>query len=105
MSSLVNLDIKLPEWGKPSGEVFIGKDILELLSTSMYVEPLSMYREYIQNSADSLDENRTRPSDDLSVHDVEIFIDRQERNIKIRDRGMGLPQNDFYSKTDFNRRQ
>ena len=98
MSSLVNLEIKRPEWAKPSGEVFIGKDILELLSTSMYVEPLSMYREYIQNSADSLEANPVKPSDGSSVHDVDIVIDRQERNIKIRDRGVGLSQKDLYTK-------
>ena len=36
--------------------IVIGKDILELLSHAMYVDPLSVYREYIQNSADSIDE-------------------------------------------------
>ena len=49
---------------RPSNEIehhnartaYVGKDILELLSVSMYVEPLTMYREYIQNSTDSIDE-------------------------------------------------
>ena len=35
--------------------IFIGKDILELLSSSMYVNPLSIYREYVQNAVDSIE--------------------------------------------------
>ena len=41
---------------KPKNEIIIGKDILELLSSAMYVNPLTIYREYLQNSADSIDE-------------------------------------------------
>ena len=41
---------------KPSSKtkepIIIGKDILELLSSAMYVETLTIYREYLQNSAD-----------------------------------------------------
>jgi hypothetical protein len=98
MSSLVSLEVKQPDWVRPSGEIFVGKDILELLSTSMYVEPLSMYREYIQNSADSVESNREYDSDESMPHDVEVVIDRQQRTITITDRGPGLTQRDFYSK-------
>ena len=55
MSVLVSLQTKQPKWSKPSEQIFIGKDILELLSTSMYIDPLTMYREYIQNAADAHD--------------------------------------------------
>ena len=40
---------------KFSQHVRVGKDIVELLSSAMYVEPLCIFREYIQNAADSLD--------------------------------------------------
>jgi len=96
MSSLVTLEVKQPEWKKPSEEIFIGKDILELLSTSMYVEPLSMYREYVQNAADSLDGSKAAVEVASLPHDVEIRIDRQSRNIRITDRGLGLSARDFY---------
>lgn len=33
-------------------EIVVGKDILELVSSAMYVDPLTIYREYIQNAAD-----------------------------------------------------
>ena len=36
-------------------EIEIGKFTLESLTTGMYSEPESCYREYIQNSVDSLD--------------------------------------------------
>ena len=62
MSSSINLSTKTgpikakkPEL-KPVEEIIIGKDILELLSNAMYVEPLTIYREYLQNSADSIDD-------------------------------------------------
>ena len=37
------------------GNVIVGKDILELLSSSMYLDPITIYREYVQNSADAID--------------------------------------------------
>jgi hypothetical protein len=98
MSSLVSLEVKQPEWVKSSEEVFIGKDILELLSTSMYVEPLSMYREYVQNAADSLESSKEALSDSSLPYDVQITIDRQQRSIRITDRGPGLCERDFYRK-------
>ena len=96
MSSLVNLAVKQPEWTKTSEEVFIGKDILELLSTSMYVEPLSMYREYVQNAADSLESVQSEAHNHPLHHDVEIRIDRVSRSIRIIDKGSGLSSRDFY---------
>jgi hypothetical protein len=96
MSSLVTLEVKQPEWKKTSEEVFIGKDILELLSTSMYVEPLSLYREYVQNAADSLESSKFEVQVHSLTHDVEISIDRKLRNIRITDRGPGLSAREFY---------
>ncbi|SVD46285.1 uncharacterized protein METZ01_LOCUS399139, partial [marine metagenome] len=33
----------------------LGKDVLDLVSGAMYIEPLTLYRELIQNSTDSID--------------------------------------------------
>jgi hypothetical protein len=96
MSSLVTLEVNQPEWKKASEEVFIGKDILELLSTSMYVEPLSLYREYVQNAADSLESSKSEVLEHPYPYDVEIRIDPQLRNIRITDRGPGLSAREFY---------
>ena len=39
-------------------EIVIGKDVLELVSSAMYVDPMTVYREYIQNAADAVDAAR-----------------------------------------------
>ena len=97
MSGLVSLQAKLPQWKKPTHEIFIGKDVLELLSTSMYIDPLTMYREYIQNAADASDSDKEH----AGVHHggtVQIKINRQERSILISDDGLGLGERDFYKR-------
>ena len=73
------------------GSIVVGKDILELLSHAMYVNPLSIYREYVQNSADSIDEaevlnlykKNTSPR-------IDISICQTDRSVKILDNGVGL---------------
>lgn len=62
-----------------------GAGLLGLVTTGMYHDPLSMYREYLQNAADAVAAGglpgRAR---------VEIAVDRTERRIRIRDNGPGL---------------
>lgn len=83
------------EWSESSHDVVIGKDILELLSTSMYVDPMTVYREYVQNAADSIDQARERgllaPSDGT----VRIHVDPVARAISIRDDGASIPATEF----------
>jgi Histidine kinase-, DNA gyrase B-, and HSP90-like ATPase len=55
-----------------------------------------MYREYVQNSADSLESSKSALLEHSLPHDVEIQIDRQLRNIRITDRGQGLSSREFY---------
>jgi len=74
----------------------IGKDVLELLSSSMYVNPLSIYREYIQNSADSIEEAVALGL--LSKREkgrVEIYLDPDRRVVRIRDNGTGISKSIF----------
>src|SRR5579859_687339 len=95
MSGLVSLQAKLPQWKKPTHEIFIGKDVLELLSTSMYVDPLTVYREYIQNAADAIEQAIEQGSDAGSV---EITIDPTGRSVRIRDDGTGIRGSEFASR-------
>ena len=37
-------------------DIVIGHDILGLISSAMYTEPLTVYRELCQNAADAIDE-------------------------------------------------
>jgi len=74
----------------------VGKDVLELLSSSMYVNPLAIYREYVQNSADSIEEASAFGV--LSLRDegrVEIRVDADNRTVQIRDNGTGIEKAAF----------
>jgi molecular chaperone HtpG len=84
-----------PKAQRISDEIVIGKDILELLTGAMYVDPLDVYREYIQNAADSIDEAREDKLENGNPADVEIHIDHQERSIRIRDFGASVPASEF----------
>ena len=62
-----------------------GVGLLGLVTTGMYDAPLSVYREYIQNAADSV-----AGSGLAGKSRVDIAIDVAKRRIKIRDNGPGL---------------
>jgi len=63
-----------------------GMYLLETLTSGMYNDPLSIYREYIQNSVDSIDtcSSKTNKS-------VNIALDPFTKSITIIDNGSGIP--------------
>lgn len=84
------------EDGFDEPEIFVGKDVLELLGSSMYVNPLSIFREYIQNATDAVDDAVVAgllPSIDDGF--IEINLDHIDRRVIIRDNGKGLANKDF----------
>jgi hypothetical protein len=98
MSALVSLQVKQqPQWLKSTEQIFIGKDILELLTTSMYVDPLTMYREYIQNAADASDADNAGTTTQTPGM-VRIKIDQQQRTVVISDDGLGLSEREFHKR-------
>jgi hypothetical protein len=77
--------------GPAAAEIVIGKDVLELVSSAMYVDPMTIYREYLQNSADAIDQARSTGL--LAAGEqgqVTIDIDAATRSVRIRDNGVGL---------------
>ena len=71
--------------------IVIGKDVLELVSSAMYIDPMTVYREYIQNAADAVDAARAEGT--LSATEagrVDISVDTTTRTVKIRDNGCGI---------------
>ena len=78
-------------------EYKFGANILENLTTGMYQDSRTIYREYIQNACDSIDE--AIRSEILTEVDAEIkiTIDRQNRKIVIEDNAMGIPDEKFES--------
>jgi hypothetical protein len=80
-------------------DVLIGKDILELVSSAMYVDPLTIYREYVQNATDSIEDARRAGL--LGVREagrVDIEVDPSTRSVRIRDNGSGLAWQHFISR-------
>jgi molecular chaperone HtpG len=79
-------------------EIVIGKDVLELVSSAMYVDPLTIYREYIQNAADSIDAARASGvvgGDEVGRVDITLGLNQPSRFIRIRDNGLGVSNAEF----------
>jgi len=72
-------------------DIIIGNDLLELVSSAMYVDPMSIFREYVQNAADAIEQaRRTGTLDQDAPGKVDIEIDGKTRSVRIRDNGVGL---------------
>lgn len=71
-------------------KVEVGKYTLESLTTGMYSDPKIIYREYIQNSVDSLEEaikqNIVSPEDAK----IEIIVNEETSSIIVIDNGVGI---------------
>lgn len=75
----------------------IGKNILENLTLGMYENKYTIFREYIQNSADSIDK---AIKEKILVKDeaqIDIEINSQKRYIKIYDNAVGISKRNFRS--------
>lgn len=70
--------------------VEIGKYTLESLTTGMYSEPKIVYREYIQNSVDSLEEAVATGLIEEQGMRIDIIVDAENAKIIVRDNGMGI---------------
>ena len=84
-----------PESHSSSVRPVIGKDVLELLSTAMYVDPLTIYREYVQNATDAIDAACATGLLERGEGHIDISIDASTRTIKIRDNGVGISADRF----------
>ena len=77
-------------------EIIVGKDILELLSSSMYVNPLVIYREYVQNAVDAIDcAVAAGLLASVEKGRVDIRVDHIDRRVVVRDNGIGVSNIDF----------
>ncbi len=76
----------------------IGKNIIENLTTAMYENSYTVYREYIQNSADSIDKAIDSGIITASEATIDIEIEYTKRKITINDNAMGIPKDEFYKK-------
>lgn len=88
-----------PERGRIElDDIRVGKDVIEIVTSGMYVSPVTVFREYVQNAADAIDLARSR--DVLSSRQrgrVDINFDQATRSVAIRDNGVGVPAKDAVS--------
>ena len=66
-------------------DTLVGKDIIKLITSGLNSDPLTIYREYIQNAADSIEKLPNGVSGT-----VEIEVDAVRKRITIHDCGVGL---------------
>ncbi len=72
-------------------DIVVGKDILELLGSAMYADPMNVYREYIQNAVDAIDEAEAAGLyTDEFKHRIDIDLNLSERKVTITDNGKGI---------------
>lgn len=92
-------DMKRKSVIKAGTNVFVGKDVIELVGNAMYLDPLTIYREYIQNSVDAIDEAISAGLlSESSDGRIDIVVDAVNRNITIRDNGIGIPHAHFLNR-------
>lgn len=71
-------------------EPVAGKFLLEILTKGMYSNPMHIYREYIQNSSDSIDQAIRNGILDKTKAEIHINISPLKQQIVIRDNGSGI---------------
>lgn len=70
--------------------VRVGKYTLESLTTGMYSDPKIVYREYIQNSVDSLENAVISGLIEKQSMRIDIIVNAEESYICIKDNGTGI---------------
>lgn len=73
--------------------VQVGKYTLESLTTGMYSDPKIVYREYIQNSVDSLENAVAIGLLEPQSMRIDIVVNAEDAYISIRDNGTGISAN------------
>ena len=65
--------------------IHVGKYTLESLTTGMYSDPKIIYREYIQNSVDSLESAVSANLIEPQSMRIDIIVDAESAYISIKD--------------------
>lgn len=77
-----------------SAKIVIGKHTLESLTSGMYSDPYVVYREYIQNAVDSIDDAIAKNVLNKGDENIVVQLSPTTNKISIRDNGMGIPASD-----------
>ena len=71
-------------------KIIIGKHTLESLTSGMYSDPYVVFREYIQNSVDSIDVAISNGTLKIGEDQIVVQLRPTEQEIIIRDNGTGI---------------
>lgn len=71
-------------------DIQVGKYTLESLTTGMYSDPKIVYREYIQNSVDALENAVSQNLIEPQSMRIDIIVDEENSKISIKDNGTGI---------------
>lgn len=72
-------------------KIIIGKHTLESLTSGMYSDPYVVFREYIQNSVDSIDNAIQNKVLEHGEEQIVVQLSPTENRIVIKDNGLGIP--------------
>ena len=73
------------------GIVRVGADIVELVTSGMYLSPITVFREYVQNAADGIDAARSAGLlEGQTPGRVDVAFDHARRSVTIADDGVGV---------------
>jgi hypothetical protein len=98
ISRIAQLNSAKPIAVRPE-EVCIGKDVIELVTSGMYVFPITIYREYVQNAADAIDAARAQGLIQPTERGlITVQADHATRTVVIRDNGCGIPVREAISR-------
>ena len=71
-------------------EIVFGVNIVEIVTSGLYPNSHDIFREYIQNSCDAIDDAIKAGTLQNDAGEVSIEIDAKERRISIEDNGIGI---------------
>ena len=74
-----------------NNNIVIGKHTLESLTSGMYSDPYVVFREYIQNAADPIDDAYNARVLIRGYDKINISVSPLERLIIVEDNGLGIP--------------
>ena len=77
-----------------SENIIIGKHTLESLTSGMYSDPFVVFREYIQNCVDSIDNAVAQGILKAGEDQITVRLAPLDRRIVIRDNGLGVSRKD-----------
>ncbi|NJO17778.1 MAG: hypothetical protein HC877_19225 [Thioploca sp.] len=84
--------------------ITVGKHILDTLTVGMYADNRIIFREYIQNAADAIDKAVAEGVlASRAEGRIDITIDPETREIRIRDNGIGILHENVYQVLDIGR--